>query len=59
MEDLIIQKAIEIVKADFMQYPDFDESLEFSFKDALTVLISQHLEDEPTDQIYDFVNQLF
>jgi hypothetical protein len=59
MEDLIIQKAIEIVKADFMQYPDYDEDLIFTLKDALTVLIGEHLEDEPSEEIYDFINQLF
>lgn len=59
MKNLIIQKALEIVKADFMQYQDFDEAQGLTLKEALTVLIGEHLEDVESSEIYDFINKLF
>lgn len=58
MEELIIAKALEIVKSDFMQFPDFDETLEFTIKDGLTILIGTHLVDEGSHDIYDYLNSL-
>jgi hypothetical protein len=59
MKDLIIQKALEVVRTDFMQYPDFDEELEFTFNDALTVLLSQYIDEVDSSEIYDFVSAFF
>ena len=55
MEEIIIAKALEIIKADFMAYPDFDDTVEFDFKDAVTIILSEHLPDIDTCEIYDFL----
>lgn len=55
MEKLIINKAIDLIKSDFMQYPDYDETIEMSLLDAITVLLSQHIDDIDTCEIYDFL----
>lgn len=59
IEKLIIDKAIKICKADFMQYPDFDEDIELSLADALTIIVT-HDEDHDTkmesDKVYDFID---
>jgi hypothetical protein len=55
IEGTIIDKAREIMKNDFMQYPDYDPSIPTYLCDALTILISQHLEEESTNEIYDFL----
>lgn len=54
-EEIIIQKALELIKADFMSYPDFDDTVEFGFKDAVTILLSEHFPDTDTCIIYDFL----
>jgi hypothetical protein len=56
MEELIIAKAIEFCKADFMQYPDFDDTIPLSLADAITIFLSQELEEIPTEEIYDFID---
>lgn len=58
MENLIIEIARDIVKKDFMQYSDFDDDLEFTLKDALTVLICNDRDIE-SDEVFDFINSLF
>jgi len=55
IENLIIEKAKEMMKADFMQYPDYDESIPFTLLDAITVIIAQHVNDVDTCEIYDFL----
>jgi hypothetical protein len=55
IERKIIAKAREIMKADFMQYPDYDPSIPTYLCDALTILVSQHLEEESTNDIYDLL----
>lgn len=59
MEQLIIKKAIDLMKSDFMQYPDYDESIEISLLDAITVLLSQSITDIDTCEIYDFLTTKF
>lgn len=59
MEQLIINKALEIIKTDFMQYPDFDDTIDFTLLDAITVILSQYVDDVDTCEIYDFVFKLF
>jgi len=59
MENLIIEKAIEIIKSDFMQYPDYDESIPFTFLDAITAILAQTIEDVNTCEIYDFLQSKF
>ena len=59
MEQIIINKAIEIMKSDFMQYPDYDETIEFTLLDAITVVLSQHIEDIDTCEIYNFLLTIF
>jgi hypothetical protein len=55
MENIIINKAIELMKSDFMQYPDYDDTIELTLLDAITVLLSQHIDDIDTCEIYDFL----
>lgn len=59
MENLIIEKAKEMIKSDFMQYPDYDESISFTFLDAMTVILAQTIEDIDTCEIYDFLQSKF
>ena len=54
MEQIIINKAIELMKSDFMQYPDYDETIEFGVLDAIAVLLSQTV-DCDTCEIYDYL----
>lgn len=55
MENLIINAGIELMKSDFMQYPDYDPTIEISLLDAITVLLSQTIDDFDTCDIYDFL----
>ncbi len=55
IEQLIIEKAKQLIKQDFMQYPEFDESLEFTIKDAITFLITNQMGDIESSLVYDFV----
>lgn len=57
IEGQIIDKAREIVSTDFMQYPDYDSSIPTSLSDALTIIVSQHLEDVDTAEIYDCLDK--
>ena len=59
MEELIIEKAKEMIKADFMQYPDYDESIPFTFLDAMTAILAQTIEDIDTCEIFDFLQSKF
>ena len=62
IEKLIIDKAVNICKTDFMQYPDFDEDIELTLIDAITVIIT-HDEDHDTeiesDKVYNFLCNKF
>ena len=57
MEELIIIKAREICKTDFMQYPDYDPDIEMSLGDAITVMVSQFVDEVDTCEIYDFITE--
>jgi len=57
MEKLIIEKAREICKTDFMQYPDYDPDIEMSLGDAITVMVSQFVDEVDTCEIYDFITE--
>ena len=58
MDSIIKNAALEIIKSDFMQYLDFDDNLEFSTVDAITVILSQSLPEICSSEIYDYVNNL-
>lgn len=53
---IIIEKAREIVKNDFMQYTDYDDNDEITLTGALTIILSEHLTDLDSSYIYDFLN---
>jgi hypothetical protein len=55
MENLIIEKAREMIKSDFMQYPDYDETIELTLLDAITAILAQELDEIDTCEIYDFL----
>ena len=55
MEELIITKAIELMKSDFMQFPDYDETIEITLLDAVTVILSQTIDEIDTCEIYEFL----
>lgn len=59
MENLIIEKAKEMIKSDFMQYPDYDESIPFTFLDAMTAILAQTIDEIDTCEIYDFLQSKF
>lgn len=60
-EELIINKALGIVKANFMDFPDFDEEQGLTLADALTVIVT-HDEDHDTemesDKVFDLIDNL-
>lgn len=55
MENLIIEKAREMIKSDFMQYPEYDETIELTLLDAITAILAQVVNDVDTCEIYDFL----
>lgn len=57
IEGQIIAVARDIMKTDFMQYPDFDPSTPTYLCDALTIIVSQHLEDVGSHEIYDLLKK--
>jgi len=59
MENLIIEKAKEMIKSDFMQYSDYDETIELTLLDAIIVLLSQHIDDIDTCEILNFLTTKF
>lgn len=59
MEELIIEKALNLIGSDFMQYSEFEDSLPFTFLDAMTVILAQTIEDIDTCEIYDFLESKF
>lgn len=56
IEDRIISAMKEFCKKDFMNRPDFDDSLEYDLASALTVFISDAMPDEDEAKIFDFIN---
>lgn len=54
IKKMIIEKAHEIIKNDFMQYPEEVDKL--NLKGALTVILSEHLTDLNSSYIYEFLN---
>lgn len=60
--ELIINKAMNICKADHMQYPDYDEDVPLTLADALTIIVT-HDEDHDTvmesDKVFDLIDGLF
>jgi len=57
MEQIIINSANEIVKGDFIQYPDQEKITDL--KSALTVILSENLKDFAPSEIYQFLNSKF
>jgi hypothetical protein len=55
MEDKIINAMKEFCKKDFMNRPDFDDSLDYDLASALTVFIADAMPDEDEASIYDFI----
>lgn len=56
IEDRIISAMKDFCKKDFMNRPDFDDSLDYDLASALTVFISDAMPDEDEASIYDFIN---
>lgn len=53
MENIIINIANQIIKTDFMQYPEQDMATDLV--SALTVIVAEHLPDTDTGEIYDYL----
>lgn len=59
--ELIINKALGIVKANFMDYPDFDEEVGLTLADALTVIVmdgEDHDTEMESDKVFDLIDNL-
>lgn len=59
MENVIIEKAKEICRVGFMDYPDYDESIPMSLGDALTILVFEHFDhdtDVDVNELYEFIS---
>jgi hypothetical protein len=56
MEDKIINAMKDFCKKDFMNRPDFDDSLDYDLASALTVFISDAMPDEDEGKIFEFIN---
>jgi hypothetical protein len=60
MEQKLIALAHEICKTRFMDYPDYDEDIELTLSDALTILVMEnvgHDEDIDSSEVYDLINK--
>jgi len=57
--ELIINKAMNICKTDFMQYPDYDESTPLTLADALAIIVT-HDEEHDTKlehgEVFDLID---
>ncbi len=53
MEKIILNIANQIIKTDFMQYPDQEQVTDLA--GALTVILAEHLPDTDTGEIYDYL----
>lgn len=60
MEEKLITLAREVAKLSFMNYPDYDEDLEFTLADALTLLVMENVGEEDIEsvEVYDFLEQI-
>ena len=59
MKQKLIALAHEICKTRFMDYPDYDEDIELTLSDALTILVMEnisHDEDIDSAEVYDFIS---
>ena len=59
--ELIINKAMNICKADHMQFPDYDESVGLTLADALTVIVThdeEHDTEMESDKVFDLIDNL-
>ena len=59
MKQKLIALAHEICKTRFMYYPDYDEDIELTLSDALTILVMEnisHDEDIDSAEVYDFIS---
>lgn len=55
MEQKIINAMVKHCKADFMNRPDFDDSLDYDLAGAITVFLADAMPDEDESSIYDFI----
>lgn len=55
MEDKIINAMKDFCKKDFMNRPDFDDSLDYDLAGAITVFLADSMPDEDEASIYDFI----
>lgn len=61
MKDKLIELAHSICKASFMDYPDYDEDIELTLSDALTILVMENVGNDDnieSDKLYDFIDVL-
>jgi hypothetical protein len=56
MEDKIINAMKDFCKKDFMNRPDFDDSLDYDLAGALTVFIADAMPGEDEGKIFEFIN---
>ncbi len=60
MKQKLIALAHEICKTRFMDYPDYDEDIELTLSDALTILVMEnvgHDEDIDPSEVYDLISK--
>ena len=53
MENIILNIANQIIKTDFMQYPEQEQVTDLT--GALTVIVAEYLPDTDTGEIYDYL----
>lgn len=61
MEKKLIALAHNICKVSFMDYPDYDEDVELTLSDALTILVMEnvgHDEDIDSAEVFDLMDEL-
>lgn len=55
IEQLIIEKAKQLIKEDFMQYPFYDEDELFTINDAITFFVARELDEVESSEVFDFI----
>jgi hypothetical protein len=60
MKNTLIEKAKEVMKSDFMQYPDYDPEIEITLHDAIVILIAENFEHDQefnSAELFDFITE--
>jgi hypothetical protein len=59
MKDKLIALAHSICKTNFMDYPDYDEDIELTLSDALTILVMENVPNDvdiDSAEVYDLIS---